>query len=124
MTSEQLREWIRLRLAALRRGTGLTKEQFAKKAQISARHINKLEDGESSPTVEMLHNWLEACDTNLGRFFAPLLDARDRSLIGEDRRAHDGLDWMLAQPRKAQGVRLMMAEFLSESRSKRARKDS
>jgi transcriptional regulator with XRE-family HTH domain len=122
VTDEELRDWIRLRLATLRRGTRLPKKEFAHKAHISARHINKLEDGEASPTVELLHNWLTACETNLGRFFAPLMDRKDKRLIKEDRAAHDGLDWALAQPRKAPGVRLMMAEFLSEWRSKHARK--
>jgi len=123
MTDEGLRDWIRLRLAALRRGTGLTKENFAAAAKVSSRHINKLEDGDSSPTVEMLHNWLGASDTNLARFFAPLMDRQDKQVVKEDRAAHDGLDWALAQPRKAPGVRLMMAEFLNEWHAKRARKD-
>jgi transcriptional regulator with XRE-family HTH domain len=122
MTDAELRDWIRLRLAALRRGTRLPKLEFAKRAKISPRHINKLEDGDSSPTVETLHNWLLACGTNLARFFAPLLDRDDKQLTKEDRAAHDGLDWALAQPRKAPGVRLMMAEFVSEWRSKHARK--
>jgi transcriptional regulator with XRE-family HTH domain len=124
MTDEELREWIRTRLAGLREGTGLTKEKFAASVGVSHRHINKLEDGDSSPTVEMLHNWLRASGTNLGLFFEPLMKPKDKQIAKENRAAHDGLDWVLAQPKRAEGVRAMMASFLNERRAKRTRKDN
>lgn len=124
MTDSELRDWIRFRLEALRNGSGMPANVIAKKAGMSEEHIFKLERGGSFPTVRMLNKLLAAYGINLGVFFAPLVSAHERKLSKEDQAAHDALDYALADPKRAAGVRLMMASFWAGKRQGRSRKDS
>jgi transcriptional regulator with XRE-family HTH domain len=93
MDNQELRQWIRVRLAELRaartrsESPELSVKQFARLAGISPRHVYKIEAGESSPTIETLNNWLVACNSTLGQFFIALLasDATNRQRKTEER---------------------------------------
>lgn len=72
----------------------MTAEAFARKSNISLRHVYKLEEGGSSPAVETLADWLGTCGTSLGALFAELLDEEEigqreanKQIIGLCRRA-------------------------------------
>src|SRR5262245_2368072 len=83
--TRRLRDWIRKRLRDARCAAFNTAPEFAAAAHISVRHVYKIENGISSPTVETLAAWLKACDTDLAEFFRPL--ANNARLLSEQDRA-------------------------------------
>lgn len=50
----QAQEKVGRRIQKLRKGIGLTQEQFAEKLNISRTHIGHLEQGRKSPSLKLL----------------------------------------------------------------------
>jgi len=57
------------RLSSIRLRAGLTQSDIAGKVAVSRQHISNIEMGITSPTVRVLKDFLQACNTDLAEFF-------------------------------------------------------
>jgi len=57
------------RLSSARLRAGLTQADIAKKIGVSRQHISNIEIGITTPTVQVLRDYLQACGTDLAEFF-------------------------------------------------------
>ena len=58
-----------LRLSSIRLRVGLTQTDIARKVAVSRQHISNIETGMTSPTVQVLQDYLQTCGTDLAEFF-------------------------------------------------------
>lgn len=106
-----------LRVKDLRDSQKLTRPQFSKKARTSVSNLYKVERGDSSPTVETLHHWLMACNTNLARFFEPLLTTEDRGILNDEKRLHVLFERAMLVPSKKAVVKAVLESlFVDDER--------
>ena len=57
------------RLSSFRLRAGLTQSDIAKNIAVSRQYISNIETGATSPTLQVLQNYLEICGTTLAEFF-------------------------------------------------------
>jgi transcriptional regulator with XRE-family HTH domain len=57
------------RLSSIRLRAGFTQADIAGKVAVSRQHISNIERGRTSPTVEVLQDYLQVCGMNLAEFF-------------------------------------------------------
>jgi putative transcriptional regulator len=69
MFSEQGDPELGQQLSAARLQAGLTQNDVADKVGVSRQHISNIEIGVTSPTVRVLRDYLQACGTDLAKFF-------------------------------------------------------
>lgn len=86
MTDEELRNWLKLKIMALRGKRNVP--DFASDSGISTGLVSKLENG-SNTTIETLNRILSANSITLPRFFADLGTREDRLGIAEDQEIRD-----------------------------------
>ena len=68
-SSEQGDPEMGQRLSAVRLQKGLTQADLAERVGVSRQHISNIETGVTSPTVQVLRDYLNACGTHLAEFF-------------------------------------------------------
>src|SRR6266850_1084708 len=69
MPSEQGDPELGRQLSSARLLAGLTQNDIAEKVGVSRQHISNIETGITSPTVRVLRDYLQACGTDLAKFF-------------------------------------------------------
>ncbi|HYR82483.1 MAG TPA: helix-turn-helix transcriptional regulator [Terriglobia bacterium] len=67
--SEQGDPELGRQLSSARLQAALTQTDIAEKVGVSRQHISNIETGVTSPTVRVLRDYLDACGTDLAKFF-------------------------------------------------------
>ena len=102
------------RLSSIRLRVGLTQTDIARKVAVSRQHISNIETGMTSPTVQVLQDYLQACGTDLAEFFyGPLPINQTR----RQREYHSKLQALLENDTTSPVVTKVLDSFMTSMQS-------
>src|SRR5437667_236274 len=97
------------RLASFRLRAGLTQNDIAKKIDVSRQYISNIETGTTSPTLQVLQNYLEICGTTLAEFFYGPLPINQTP---QQRQYHVKLQALLENDATAEVIATVLDSFI------------
>ena len=98
------------RLSSIRLRAGLTQADIARKVAVSRQHISNIELGVTSPTVQVLQDYLRACGTDLAEFFYGPLPINQTQ---RQRAYHNKLQALLQNDTISPVVRKVLDSFMT-----------
>jgi putative transcriptional regulator len=102
------------RLSTGRLRAGLTQTDIAEKIGVSRQHISNIETGVTSPTLRVLRDYLQACDTDLAEFFYGPLPANQTH---QQREYHRHLQALLQDTATAPVITKILDSFMTSTQS-------
>jgi transcriptional regulator with XRE-family HTH domain len=101
------------RLSLVRLHAGFTQADVAEKVGVSRQHISNIETGFTSPTVQVLRDYLHACGTGLAEFFYGPLPTDQTPA---QREHHRNLQALLDNPAIAPTIAKVLDSFITSTR--------
>ena len=102
------------RLSSIRLRAGLTQADIARKVAVSRQHISNIELGVTSPTVQVLQDYLRACGTDLAEFFYGPLPINQTQ---RQRAYHNKLQALLQNDTTSRVVTKVLDSFMASMES-------
>jgi transcriptional regulator with XRE-family HTH domain len=70
---------INVRLTRWREHKGMTKSALAAAAETTPQAVDRIETGDSNPSVQMLERLVEALDISMAEFYGSVPSAKDKA---------------------------------------------